>query len=50
LFSQAVIFELIPHLLIGIEFGRFLGQEEYPQLGPMSANEITDPLGLMKGV
>lgn len=44
-----VLLELIPHRLIGIEFGIFLEQEEHPKLAAMGTDNVTHGLGLMEG-
>jgi hypothetical protein len=41
LFSHLAMLDLVPDLLVGIEFWRMGGKEEHPQLGPMGQDELT---------
>ncbi len=49
LFSNLVIFDLIPYLLIGIQFRRALGQKEDSEPTPMRSNPCPYLLRAMKG-
>ena len=40
LFSHLAVLDLVPDLLVGIEFWRMGRKEEHPQLGPMGQNEL----------
>ena len=48
LFAHLAMLDLIPDLLVGIEFRRMRRKKEHPQLGPMRPHELAHGGGAMK--